>query len=105
GFSQGGALALYAGLSASWDLAGIIGLSTYLPVVADDRWMRTPAPPLFLAHGTADPVIPLDTAERTRLRLKARGIDPAWSTWPMGHAVHPQELEQLAQWVRRVAPH
>ena len=104
GFSQGGALALYTGLSLPLELSAIVGLSTYLPLVENDSWILPNPPPVFLAHGADDNVVPLTTAERTAERLKSGGVQPVWSTWPMGHTLHPEELALLARWLGTILP-
>jgi len=103
GFSQGGAVVLHAGLGAAGPVGGIIALSTYLPAAArlTAGAMQTGVP-VLLAHGTADPVIPLALAERSRRLLVARGVEVDWSTWPMGHEVTREETERISSWLRRL---
>ena len=102
GFSQGGAIALHAGLRHTEPLAGILALSTYLPLAetldresadANDRV------PVFMAHGTQDPVVPLALAESSRARLAARGITPEWHTYPMPHSVCAEEIAAISRWL------
>jgi phospholipase/carboxylesterase len=94
GFSQGGAVALYAGLSYSERLAGIMGLSTFL---ADDFEIHAAnkRTPVFMAHGVADNVIALQFGERTRDMLRARGQPVQWHRYPMAHAVCPAEISDI----------
>jgi phospholipase/carboxylesterase len=102
GFSQGGAVALYTGLQYRERLAGIMALSTYLPLVDGFEFALNPANvsvPVFYAHGTQDPVVPLQLAEITRNELTARGCSILWHTYPMPHAVHPQEIQHLRAWL------
>ncbi|MGA9854946.1 MAG: alpha/beta hydrolase [Gammaproteobacteria bacterium] len=101
GFSQGGAVALYTGLQYREKLAGIMALSTYLPldgfeVRTDTANKRTS---IFYAHGTQDPVVPLPLAEQTHDALVARGYPVIWHTYPMPHAVHPQEIMDIRAWL------
>jgi phospholipase/carboxylesterase len=98
GFSQGGAIALQAGLRHRERLAGIVALSTYLPL--EDSLDREGAPankrtPIFMAHGTQDQVIPVQLAEASKRALEQRGYDIAWKAWPMPHSVCAEEVEEL----------
>jgi len=98
GFSQGGAIALQAGLRHRERLAGIVALSTYLPL--EDSLDREAAAankrtPIFMAHGTQDQVIPVQLAEASKRALEQRGYDVAWQTWPMPHSVCAEEVEEL----------
>jgi len=104
GFSQGGAIALQAGLRHRERLAGIVALSTYLPL--EDSLDRESAPankrtPIFMAHGTQDPVIPVQLAEASKRALEQRGYDVAWQTWPMPHSVCAEEVEELGGFFTR----
>lgn len=103
GFSQGGASALYTALSHPKQLAGIIGLSTWLPL----RVIDIPAnsrTPIFLAHGEHDPMVQFSAGLATRDALQADGHDVTWKTYPMEHAVCPQEIDDIAAFLRRVLP-
>lgn len=105
GFSQGCAMSLLTGLRHSERLAGIIGLSGYLPLAAQTQAERSTASlqtPIFLAHGTHDEVVPLDRAEASRDTLQALGHDVEWHEYLMGHAVTPLEIEELNAWLLRV---
>ncbi|MGH8413615.1 MAG: alpha/beta hydrolase [Gammaproteobacteria bacterium] len=105
GFSQGGAVALYTGLQYREHLAGIMALSTYLPLVDGFEFTINPANtsvPIFYAHGTQDPVVPLQLAEYTRKELIARGCSIIWHTYPMPHAVHPDEIMHIRAWLLNV---
>ena len=107
GFSQGGAVALYTGLQYRERLAGIMALSTYLPLVDGFELTISQANgsvPIFYAHGTQDPVVPLQLAEHTRSELTARGCAITWHTYPMPHAVHPQEILHIRAWLMGVVP-
>ncbi|CBA17067.1 alpha/beta hydrolase [Xanthomonas albilineans] len=102
GFSQGGAITLAAGLRRQQPLAGLIGLSTYLPELAEvARWHAPTAlsQPLFMAHGQSDPVIPQVYAEQTAQALRALGMPVQWQGYPMAHQVCPEEVADLGDWM------
>jgi len=103
GFSQGGAVVLQAGLGSTRRLAGILGLSTYLP--AEDLLGDVTATdvPVMLAHGTHDPILPLALAERAAGVLTARGNRVDFSTYPMGHEVSMAEIRDISEWLARIA--
>ena len=102
GFSQGGAVALHYGFRCHEPLAGIIGLSTYLPLsgefasAASKEAIRTP---VFLAHGIFDPVLLPALGEGSRQVLQDSGCDVSWHTYPMPHTVTPDEVRDLSVWL------
>ena len=98
GFSQGGAVALYAGLQSTLGLGGVVALSTYLPLAKHFGQTLAP-PPVFMAHGDADAVIPLSFAAASRERLVALGATVTWNTYPMPHAVCAAEITALRAWL------
>ena len=105
GFSQGGAIALHTGLRYSARLAGIMALSTYLPLGESARSEAHEANrdvPIFMAHGSRDPVIPLALSERSRQLMTELGYDVECHTYPMPHAVCPEELRDIGCWLERV---
>jgi len=105
GFSQGGALALYAGLAPGRVLGGIVVLSAYLPLMAGfNEWCAAGAPtiPIFMAHGVQDRVVPLQLAERSRHKLVACGFDVEWQVYPMAHSVCEEEIDAIRAWLMRV---
>jgi phospholipase/carboxylesterase len=105
GFSQGGAVALYTGLQYAEKLAGILALSTYVPLGEGFDFRIKPAnahTPIFYAHGTQDPVVPLPLAEHTHKQLIALNCAVNWRTYPMAHAVHPEEIEHIRAWLLSV---
>jgi len=105
GFSQGGAIALQTGLRFGKRLAGILALSTYLPLaktLADERAPANFDTPIFMAHGELDDLIPVDRAEASRDALKAIGYHLEWHAYPMGHAVCEEEITAVGQWLARV---
>ncbi|MBA3598576.1 MAG: carboxylesterase [Methylibium sp.] len=105
GFSQGCAMTLLAGLRHGERLAGLAGLSGYLPLAAKTAAERNPAThdlPIFLAHGRSDPVIPLARGAASRDALLALGYPVEWHEYAMPHSVCPQEVADLNRWLLRV---
>ena len=105
GFSQGGAIALQTGLRHPERLAGILALSTYLPLAETLGAEANPANrdvPIFMAHGTEDPVIPLQRAAISRDQLRKLGHQVEWHEYPMPHAVCPEEIADVGAWLGRV---
>ena len=105
GFSQGCAMTLMTGLRAPQRLAGLAGLSGYLPLAATTAAERSEAnrqTPVFLAHGTEDPMVTIDRGEATRDALLALGQQVDWHTYPMEHSVCPEEVDDLNRWLLRV---
>lgn len=100
GFSQGGVIALLTGLEATEPLAGLVGLSTYLPLAAhpDGEPLQCGAP-VFLGHGSGDGVVPLTAAERARAELRRHGCPVELHVYQMAHAVCPQEIADLRAWL------
>ena len=107
GFSQGGAIALYAGLRHRERLAGIVGLSTYLidaPGLTAEAAAANRDVPILMAHGTFDPVVRLAWAEQSRDALAAAGWGVEWHAYPMEHAAVPEEIAAVSALLRRVLP-
>jgi phospholipase/carboxylesterase len=105
GFSQGGAMALHSGLRFPERLAGILALSCFLPLadrLADEASAANRDVPIFLAHGRADPLIPLARAQQARDLLLALGYRVEWREYPIPHAVSPPEIADIARWLRGV---
>ena len=105
GFSQGGAIALYAGLRHAVRLAGIVGLSTYLvhaDRIADEGAAANRDVPIFMAHGTQDPMISVSWGDASRRALEASGYAVEWHTYAMPHAVVWEEIEAIAAFLARV---
>lgn len=105
GFSQGCAMALLAGLRHAERLAGIAGLSGYLPLAdktAAERSAASLETPIFLAHGAHDEVVALERGEASRDALQALGHEVEWHEYLMGHAVSPLEIVELNAWLVRV---
>jgi len=105
GFSQGGAVVLHTGLRYPQRLAGIMALSTYLPLANMLAAEADPANrdiPLYMAHGDYDPVVPLELAEHSRDKLFALNYQVNWHSYPMEHSVIPQEIEDISRWLGEV---
>jgi phospholipase/carboxylesterase len=105
GFSQGGAVALHAGLRHPQRLAGILALSTYLPLpdtLADEADEANRNIPIFMAHGESDPVIPFDFARESRDLLEAAGYTLEWHEYIADHSVVMEELRDIEVWLRGV---
>jgi len=105
GFSQGGAIALHTALRYPHRLAGCMALSTYLPLAESLAAEAAPANkdvPIFFAHGTYDPVIPLAMATASRDRLIALGYQVAWHEYPMQHSVCAEEVQAIGLWLQNV---
>ena len=105
GFSQGCAMSLLTGLRYPERLAGIAGLSGYLPLAqatAAERSAANRDVPIFLAHGTHDEVVELARGEASRDALQALGYDVEWHEYLMGHSVSPLEIGQFNEWLLRV---
>jgi len=105
GFSQGCAMTLMTGLRHRERLAGLVGLSGYLPVAAATEAERHDANrdvPIFLAHGSADPVIPIARARQSRDALVAMGHAVEWHEYAMPHSVCAAEIVDLNRWLLRV---
>lgn len=100
GFSQGGAIALHTGIYYDQPLAGIMGLSTYLPLHDELGVQRQPVQskrPIFLAHGVQDPVIPIEHARQSKQLLQHYYDYITYREYPMSHEVCPQELMDVRQ--------
>jgi len=108
GFSQGGAIALHTALRHTERLAGILALSTYLPLadsLAAEASQANRAVPVFMAHGRFDDVIPVARAQQSRACLEQMGFAVAWHEYPMPHSVCGEEIADIAAWLlSRLAP-
>ena len=105
GFSQGGAIALQTALRYGERLAGTLALSTYLPLAATLAAERSAAnrdAPIFMAHGSQDPMIPVDRARASRDALTQLGYAVEWHEYPMQHSVCLEEISDIAAWLTRV---
>ncbi len=105
GFSQGCAMALHTGLRLPQRLAGIMALSGYLPLADRFTAERHPAnaqTPVFMAHGTQDPVVVIARGEASRDALAALGQPVEWHSYPMPHSLHPREISDISAFLARV---
>jgi phospholipase/carboxylesterase len=105
GFSQGCAMSLHTALRFGQKLAGVMALSGYLPLAdrfATERTTPNASTPIFMAHGTQDPVVVIARAEESRNALAALGHPIQWHTYPMQHSVHPQELADISAFLKQV---
>jgi phospholipase/carboxylesterase len=105
GFSQGGAIALRCGLARSTPLAGVLALSCYLLEAADMPSWADPASakvPVFIGHGSQDPVVPMALGEAAAEQLGSAGYPVRWLTWPMPHSVCLDEVRAIDQWLEEI---
>ena len=105
GFSQGCAMALHTGLRLPQRLAGIMALSGYLPLadrITAERHAANAQTPVFMAHGTQDPVVAIARGEASRDALAALGQPVAWHSYPMPHSLHPQEIFDISAFLAQV---
>jgi phospholipase/carboxylesterase len=105
GFSQGGAITLQVGLRSAEPLAGLVVLSSYLPLAGALAAELSPAAkgtPIFMAHGTQDPVVPLARGTASRDQLQQLGLQVEWHDYPMPHSVCGEEVEAVAAFLKRV---
>ena len=104
GFSQGGAIALRLGLARRTGLCGVLVLSAYLlDAERLEDWASPQARqvPVFMGHGTQDPVVPVGLGQTSADRLRQAGYSVDWQTWPMPHSVCPEELAAIDAWMDR----
>ncbi|WP_229007929.1 alpha/beta hydrolase [Methylophilus sp. Leaf408] len=107
GFSQGGAMALYTATRLTQPLAGVLALSTYLPLknsLVSEQHPANRQTPIWMAHGRADTVITLATAEASKEVLKAAGYSLEWHEYAMAHSVCEQEINDIRSFLLRVLP-
>ena len=98
GFSQGGAIALHSATRYPKKLAGVLALSTYLPLkanLAKQAHAANLATPIFMAHGKADDIISLDRALASRLSLQESGFTVQWHEYAMAHSVCAEEINDI----------
>jgi phospholipase/carboxylesterase len=102
GFSQGGAITLAAALRRREPLAGLVGLSAYLPMTAEAAAASlqpgASSQPVFMAHGRVDPVVPLGAGQWSADVLRRSGFQVDWRDYPMPHSVCAEELGDLGDW-------
>jgi phospholipase/carboxylesterase len=102
GFSQGGAIVLTAALRREQPVAGVLALSTYLPLASSNAVEATPggrSTPVFMGHGTQDPMVRCAWGEASRDALRALGVPVEWRTYPMPHSVCADEVRDAGDWL------
>jgi len=105
GFSQGSAIALHTGLRYPHALAGIMALSGYLPLAESFTTECSGAnasTPIFMGHGSMDPVVPIARGQASRDFLLRLGYPVQWHSYPMQHSVHPQEIADISNFLASV---
>jgi phospholipase/carboxylesterase len=109
GFSQGGAIAIHVALRSPVKLAGLMALSTYLPLpnalqseVVEDSAVGHLDMPIFMAHGSFDPVLPMQLGQTSYETLTTAGFAIEWHEYPMAHAVCAQEIRDIRAWLLSV---
>lgn len=105
GFSQGGVIAFHVGLRAEHRFRGIMALSTYVhdhENVAGEVSFASIDTPVFMAHGLADPMIPIARAVTSRETLLSLNYQVEWHEYGMGHQVCPEEIADIAHWLNRI---
>jgi len=103
GFSQGGAVAIHTALQTEQNIAGLMALSTYmaLPEDAENAVSRKDLP-IFMAHGSFDPVLQIAWGRSSAAKLTANGYSVDWHEYSMAHAVCPQEIADISAWLSRI---
>lgn len=107
GFSQGGAIALHTALRHTQTLAGVLALSTYLPLssrLLAQKSVQNQSTPIFMAHGIADEVIRIKTALSARQQLLSNGYALEWHEYPMAHSVNANEIADIRQFLLKIMP-
>jgi phospholipase/carboxylesterase len=103
GFSMGGAVAINTALNTAHSLAGLMALSTYLPLPGEvDGSSGCRDLPVFMAHGSFDPMLPMQWGRLSAQKLEETGFKVEWHDYPMAHAVCPQEIADIREWLLRV---
>jgi len=105
GFSQGGAIALHTALRYQQPLAGVMVLSSYLPIaefIAEEKSEANAKLPIFIAHGDKDPILPLIAAELTREYLAAHHYPIEWNIYSMTHQVCYEEIKDIRAWLQKI---
>ena len=104
GYSQGGAVALHTGLRHAEKLAGILALSTYLPLaerLADEATAPARLTPIFMAHGTSDTVVSFSFGKMSATKLREHGCDVEWHEYDMPHSLCAEEVSDIEAWLSR----
>ncbi len=104
GFSQGGAIALHTALRQTIPVAGVLALSTYLPLSPSkntEALPRTRSTPIFMAHGRSDPIVPFELGVASRDTLTSLGYEVEWHEYNMPHSVCEEELRDIETWLHK----
>lgn len=107
GFSQGGAIALHTALRYTQPLAGVLALSTYLPLkdtLPSKKTVENQSTPIFMAHGNADEVIRVETALSSRQQLLDSGYSVEWHEYPIAHSVDANEIADIRRFLLKILP-
>lgn len=103
GFSQGGAVAIHTALQTEHHIAGLMALSTYLALPEDaEQALCRKDLPIFMAHGSFDPVLQIDWGRSSADKLIENGFSVDWHEYPMAHAVCPQEIADISRWLSKL---
>jgi len=105
GFSQGGVVSLYAGMRLSKPLKGILALSCYLVTpekIASEAHANNKDTPIMVMHGSEDPVVPELLGKASYEQLVKHGYQAEWKSYVMPHSVHPQQVNDIAQWLKKI---
>jgi len=103
GFSMGGAIAINTALHTQEKLAGMMALSTYLPLPGEiDGAGSSRDMPVFMAHGSFDPMLPLQWGRLSAQTLRDAGFAVEWHEYPMAHAVCPEEIRDIREWLLKI---
>jgi phospholipase/carboxylesterase len=103
GFSMGGAIAINTALHTKENLAGMMALSTYLPLPSEVEGSEGSRDlPVFMAHGSFDPMLPMQWGKLSAERLSETGFTVEWHEYPMVHAVSPEEIRDIREWLIRI---
>ncbi len=103
GFSQGGAITLHCGLRQPEPLAGLLALSTYLPLaeqLPEEATAPAQTPPILMCHGRQDPVLPVTLGSGSRDALRDLGYAVDWREYDMGHAVCMEQIQDIGLWLK-----
>ena len=105
GFSQGGAIALHTALRYTQPLAGIMALSTYLPLakqLVPELSAINSDIPIMMCHGTHDPVVPYHLGDDSRFFMERAGLNIDWYSYPMQHSVCADEINDISLWLQKI---
>ena len=105
GFSQGGAIALHTALRHPEPLAGVMALSSYLPLVKqfyNERHQANQHIPIMMCHGSNDPVVPFNLGDDSRYFLEQAGYTVDWYSYPMQHSVCLEQINDISHWIQEI---